>query len=239
MKILLTNDDGVNAKGIRALFEALKPIYDVTIVAPAREMNATSRSLTLKKPLKIKKIAPNIISVYGTPTDCVILGIYELLSSKPDIIISGINTCANLGEDVGYSGTVGAVIEGAMAKIPSIALSFFCEDDRETDDFDATIDFTYKVLKMIENGQWNNSCMVLNVNIPYMPKGIKITRLGKRSYEDIVSKHKNYYLIGGMRKDFIENETDIEACKGGYISVTPLTLDLTNYDAINSLKNIF
>jgi 5'-nucleotidase len=247
MKILLTNDDGANAKGIRVLYEAIKTTYNVTIVAPGKEANATSRSLTLKRPLKIKKISSDIIAVYGTPTDCVILGIHELLDVKPDIVISGINNCANLGEDVGYSGTVGAAIEGAMAGIPSIALSFFDEDDKGNTDFDAAVDFVHKAVKSLENGtprpggggQWNNPCMVLNVNIPYMPKGIRITRLGRRSYEDIVSKHKNCYLIGGTRKDFIENETDIEACKEGYISVTPLLLDLTNYDAINLLKGIF
>ncbi|MDD5530558.1 MAG: 5'/3'-nucleotidase SurE [bacterium] len=239
MKILLTNDDGVNANGIRGLYEAIKTTYDVTIIAPAKEANATSRSLTLRGPLKIKKLAPDIIAVYGTPTDCVVLGIHELLESKPDIVISGINNCANLGEDVGYSGTVGAAIEGAMSGIPSIALSFFNEDSRDFSDFDAAVDFIHKAVKALEDGRWNNPCMVLNVNIPYMPKGIRITKLGRRNYENIVSKHRNCYLIGGTRKDFIENETDIEACKESYISVTPLVLDLTNYDAINLLKGIF
>ncbi|MFA5032928.1 MAG: 5'/3'-nucleotidase SurE [bacterium] len=239
MKILLTNDDGFNAKGIRGLYEAIKTTYTVTIVAPGVEANATSRSLTLKRPLKIKRFASDIIAVYGTPTDCVILGVHELLDFKPDIVISGINSCANLGEDAGYSGTVGAAIEGAMSGIPSIALSFFNEDDKGSVDFDAAVDFVHKAVKSLEKGQWNNPCMVLNVNIPYLPKGIRITRLGRRNYEDIVSKHRNCYLIGGTRKDFIENETDIEACKEGYISVTPLLLDLTNYDAINLLKNVF
>lgn len=238
MKILLTNDDGVKAPGIRKVFDVLNHSYDVTVVAPAVVSNASSHSITLKRPLKIKRFSPKIIGVYGTPTDCVILGVYELLESRPDMIVSGINSCANLGEDVSYSGTVGAALEGATIGIPSLAVSFYNEDRHSSSDFESAIEFIMKTIELVKNGKWNKS-YVLNANIPYAPRGIKVTRLGKRGYEDVVSKQKNGYLIGGVRKDFVELGTDIEACKNGYISVTPLAIDLTDYDAIDFFKEIF
>lgn len=238
MRILLTNDDGVNAKGIRALFNALHPSHQVTIVAPAKERNASSHSITLKRPLKARKLASNIISVQGMPTDCVILGVYELIKERPELIISGINSCQNLGEDVSYSGTVGAALEGAIIGIPSIAISFYDEDNKDVYDFEAAIEFIHGAIKAIQIGKWKKS-YALNVNVPYIPKGVKITKLGKRGYEDVVTRRKNSYLIGGTRKDFFELGTDIEACKDGYISVTPLLLDLTDYDALELFKRIF
>lgn len=237
MRILLTNDDGVNATGIRRLYNALNGSHQVNIVAPAKERNASSHSITLRRPLKVKKLATNITSVQGLPSDCVILGVYELLKERPELIISGINSCPNLGDDVSYSGTVGAALEGAIIGIPSVAISFYNEG-RDAYDFEAAIEFIHKIIESIQKGEWNKPC-ALNVNVPYVPKGIRVTKLGRRGYEDVVAKHRSGYLIGGTRKDFFELGTDISACKEGYISVTPLLLDLTNYAAIELFERIF
>jgi 5'-nucleotidase len=230
MKILLTNDDGVKSIGIKLLFDVLSPIHEVTIVAPLKEKNATSHSLTLRKPLKIKKIGPKIIGVSGTPTDCVILAIYNLLSHLPDVLISGINLGANLGDDVTYSGTVGAAFEGTIIGIKSAAISFF---EPSKPDFYAAEKF---VLKLIEKIKDIPEGMFLNINIPSDPKGVKITRLGRRDYIDIIEQKRNGYLIGGTRIELKNSGTDFEACKQGYISITPLRTDLTYYETIETLK---
>ncbi|MCK4353057.1 5'/3'-nucleotidase SurE [candidate division WOR-3 bacterium] len=232
MRILLTNDDGVRSKGIKTLFDALSVKHQVAIVAPAKEMNAVSHSLTLKKPLKIKKLSPGIIGVYGTPTDCVILAVYNLLDDFPELLFSGINLGPNLGEDVTYSGTIGAALEGAIIGIPSIAMSFY---DAEHPDFDAGAECALKLVKIVTKVKFLKN-VVLNVNIPWHPKGIKVTKLGKRIYEDVVKEKKGKYLIGGMPKYFGECGTDLEACEQGYISITPLNIDLTHYEVIKKIK---
>jgi len=234
MRILLTNDDGVNSPGIRALFDELSGEHDVTIVAPMRTQNASSHSLTLRNPLKIKKISKKIIGVYGTPTDCVILAIYNLLDDLPELLLSGVNLGPNLGDDVTYSGTVGAAIEGANIGIPSVSLSFY---EPKNPDFKSTIMFILKLIKIIEKNKRIFSDMLLNVNIPHSPRGVRITKLGRREYENVVEEGKKGYLIGGDRKELIEAGTDFEACKKGYISVTPLLTDLTHYEAIKALKS--
>lgn len=236
MRILLTNDDGVKARGIRVLFDALNKRHNVTIVAPLRESNASSHSLSLKKVLKTKKIGPNIIGVDGTPTDCVILGIYNLLSESPELLISGINSGPNLGEDVSYSGTVGAAMEGAANGIPSVALSLYDENEP---DFEAGVKFTLNLIEIVKSKGWMGRGITLNVNIPPFPKGIRVTKLGKREYEDVVDEKRNGCIIGGVRKDILKPGTDISACKDGYISVTPLHTDLTCYEAIEPLKRLF
>ena len=221
MKILLTNDDGVRSKGIMTLFEALSSEHQVAIVAPAREMNATSHSLTLRRSLKVKKLKEGIISVYGTPTDCVILAVYNLLDDFPQLIFSGINSGPNVGEDVTYSGTVGAALEGGIIGISSVAISFY---DKGSPDYDTGMSFALKLAKIIgENSSFKD--IVLNVNIPWHPKGVKITKLGRRTYEDVVqNKGRGKYEIGGTVKYSGDQGTDLEACEQGYISITPLTL---------------
>ena len=231
MKILLTNDDGVSSMGLKILFDALSPMHEVTVVAPARSQNATSHSITLRRPLKIRRLNKNIISVYGTPADCIILAVYHLLDKLPDFIISGVNFGPNLGEDVMYSGTVGGATEGAIIGIPSVALSFY---EPKNPDFKSASEF---VLKIIEKVKSIPKDVVLNINIPYAPKGVKITCLGKREYVDVIEKRRGGYLIGGTRKDTIEQGTDFEACEQGYISITPLRINLTCYESIPELKD--
>ncbi len=234
MKILLTNDDGVNSPGIKTLFDALTDLHQVTVVAPAKPQNATSHSLTLKSPLKAKKIKKDIISVSGTPTDCVILAVYSLLDNLPDILLSGINSGPNLGDDVTYSGTVGAAIEGAIIGIPSVSLSFY---EKENPDFSAARKFVLKLIEKVEKNKGFFTDMFLNVNIPNSPRGVRITKLGRREYENVVEKKRLGYLIGGDRKELIEAGTDFGACKNRYISITPLRTDLTYYETIETLKS--
>ncbi|MDI6839955.1 MAG: 5'/3'-nucleotidase SurE [bacterium] len=233
MRILLTNDDGVRSNGIMTLFDTLSKEHKVTIVAPAKESNATSHSFTLKRSLRVKRLSPNIISVYGTPTDCVILAVYNLLDDFPELLFSGINSGPNLAEDVTYSGTVGAAFEGAIIGIPSIAMSFYGD---KPFDFDTGAEFALKLVKFVKENKFLKD-MVLNINIPWRPRGIKITKLARRNYENVVERRMGRYLIGGTPKYSDEPGTDLEACKQGYISVTPLCIDLTNYEAIKEIKN--
>jgi 5'-nucleotidase len=230
MRILLTNDDGVTSLGLKMLFNTLSRTHDVTVVAPARERSASSHSLTLRKRLKTRTLGRRITAVYGTPTDCVVLAIYYLLSELPDMVVSGVNLGANLGDDISYSGTVGAAFEGAFNGIPSMAISFV---EEKRPDFKAMDEF---VPGLIEKARNTPKDIVLNVNIPFEPKGVRITTLGKREYVDIVERRRNGYFIGGTRKESMGSGTDFKACHDGHVSVTPLRTDLTDYEAIETLK---
>jgi len=227
----LTNDDGVRSMGLKMLYDTLTPSHEVTIVAPLSSMNASSHSLTLRKKLKVKKFSPTIFGVKGTPTDCVLVGVYKLLPSFPDLVLSGVNLGANLGDDVTYSGTVGAAFESTLIGIKSAAISFF---EKEKPDFQTVKKF---VPKLIEKMKYLKEGVFLNVNIPYNPKGVKITKLGKRDYVNIIEEKGKTYLIGGERKDVITPGTDYHACKTGYISITPLKTDLTHYEFLNFISN--
>ena len=234
MRILLTNDDGVKSPSIKALFDALSGLHQVKMIAPAEPQNATSHSLTLRHSLKVKKIGKDKMCVYGTPTDCVILAIYNLLDELPELVLSGVNLGPNLGDDVTYSGTVGAAIEGTIIGIPSVALSFY---ELKNPDFHAATEFVLKLIEIIKNNKELFTDVLLNVNIPNSPKGVRITKLGKREYENVVERKNKEYLIGGERKELIESGTDFDACSKGYISITPLRTDLTCYETIKTLKS--
>lgn len=235
MKILLTNDDGVNAKGIRILYEVLSPNHDVILVAPSKEKNATSHSITLRTPLKVKKLSPDIISVNGTPTDCVMLAIYNFTKEIPDLLISGINHGPNLGDDVAYSGTVGAALEGAMLGIPSLAISF--TDEKECD-FKKGKEMVLSLVSLIEKNRFPPD-IFLNINIPYNLKGVKITKLGRRIYNNVVeSRGRGIYVIDGTPAETEgKTGTDIEAIEKGYVSITPLKIDITAYETIKTFKD--
>jgi len=232
-RILLTNDDGVDAKGIKILHDILSGKFAVLIVAPLRCCNAMSHAITLRRKINVKRISGNIIGVDGTPTDAVTFGVHEF--GKPDLLISGINDGPNLGEDVTYSGTVGAALEGAILGIPSIAVSFV--SDTEVDPVTLSkfiIDLAEKVLK---NGLPNG--IFLNVNIPPFPKGVKITRLGHRLYRDVLRKHSSTsFEITGEPVTLVESGTDIEAIEANYISITPLRIDLTAEEFIPKLREM-
>jgi 5'-nucleotidase len=244
MDILITNDDGIHAEGLRVLAEALRPLGHVTIIAPDREQSATSHSLTLHRPLRIREIADGILTVDGTPTDCVLLAVHGFLKRRPDLVVSGINHGPNMGNDVFYSGTVAAASEGAFLGIPAIALSMAAWKGGP---FETAGRVAGKLVPdLIRAGIPPGKCM--NVNIPALAwedlKGIRVTRLGIRVFRDVIvektdPRGKSYYWIGGEDPTWEHDETsDFTAVSEGYVSVTPLTFELTHYKGIVDLESI-
>lgn len=242
--ILVTNDDGIQANGIRALAEALAPLGTVSIIAPDREQSATSHALTLHRPLRVHAISDRVMSVDGTPTDAVLLGVHGFLKKKPALVVSGINHGPNMGSDVMYSGTVAAASEGTFLGIPSIAISLATWG--EADFGPAARVARNLVRQLLRKGIPENSC--LNVNIPPIPwgdlKGVRITRLGKRVYRDVIvektdPRGKLYYWIGGEEPTWEHDEaSDFTAVEEGFVSVTPLTFELTDYKGIVNLESL-
>lgn len=243
MKILVTNDDGINAPGIKALAKALETVGEVAVVAPDRERSAVSHALTLHQPLRAECLSPGRYSVDGTPTDCVNLGIHSLLDFHPDLVVSGINRGANLGDDVTYSGTVAAAMEATLMGIPAFAVSLVCS--KEHGDYSAAASFAAQLAgKIAENGLPKDT--FLNVNVPDIPAGRLdgplVTTQGKRRYEGTIvdkvdPRGRSYYWIGTTDLDFLDIEgSDFSAISRGHISVTPLHLDMTNHRSISLLK---
>ncbi len=249
MLILLTNDNGVYAEGLKALQKELRPFHEVYVVAPEKEMSATGHAITLHKPLRVAevKMRDGTISwaVNGTPSDCVKLAVKTILPHKPDIVISGINNGSNLGNDVFYSGTVSAAVEGYFMGFPAIAVSLLV-DSREPD-YSYAASYIRDLLdtlgsKIIEDK------LLLNINIPYLGpekiKGTKITKLGQRTYINVFDQRvdprgrKYYWMAGDLAEELADDELDTGATKNGFISITPLNLDLTNYAQIEELKKL-
>jgi 5'-nucleotidase len=242
MDILVTNDDGIHAAGVRALADAVSGLGDVTIIAPDREQSATSHSLTLHRPLRINRVGENMLAVDGTPTDCVLLGVHGYLKRKPGLVLSGINHGPNMGEDVSYSGTVSAAMEGTFLGIPSIAVSLATWTPQ---DFDPAKRIVRSLVgNLVRRGLPARLC--LNVNIPAVPaegiRGLKVTRLGRRVYHDVIVEKRDprgklYYWIGGEDVTWEHDETsDWNAVQAGYVSLTPLTLELTDYREMVELE---
>lgn len=242
--ILVTNDDGIQSEGLRALATALREVGDVTIVAPDREQSASSHSLTLHRPLRINKIEPGSYAVEGTPTDCVYVATRSLMKGdgRPALVCSGINKGSNLGDDIHYSGTVSAAFEGTVLGIPSMAVSMV---GRGPYQFKTAADFAAKLARrMLEEKLPGDT--LLNVNVPNVEPdkitGVAITRMGKRHYGDAVVENvdprgRKYYWIGGAELDAEDIQgSDCNAVLETRISVTPLHLDLTNYAAIDRLS---
>jgi 5'-nucleotidase len=241
--ILISNDDGIHSDGLRALAEALVPLGEVVAVAPDREQSASSHALTMHRPLRLKQAAPGFFSVDGTPTDCILLAVNRVLAGrKPDLLISGINKGGNLGDDILYSGTVSAAMEGARMGIPSFAVSLVARKDFK---YQAACSFSRKLAARILESN-DPSCLLLNVNIPNLAheqiKGVRITRQGKRLYNGAVvektdPRGQKYYWIGGEEPGHEElRDSDIEAVMEGWVSVTPLRLDLTDEGGMARLK---
>ena len=242
IEILVTNDDGIGADGIRALAKAMEMLGNVTIMAPDREQSATSHALTLHRPLRMRKISEREMSVDGTPTDAVLLGVHGFLKERPALVVSGINHGPNMGNDVLYSGTVAAASEGTFLGIPSIAISLATWD---TADFGpaARVARTL-VAQLLRLGLPARTC--LNVNVPAIPydqiKGVRVTRLGKRVYRDVIvektdPRGKLYYWIGGEEPTWENDDSsDFTAVENGYVSVTPLTFELTDYKELVDLE---
>jgi len=238
--ILVTNDDGIYSEGLRKLAEALKSVGDVVIVVPDREQSAASHALTLNRPLRLLEIETNEWIVDGTPTDCVNLAVLYLMKNKrPDVIVSGINFGPNLGDDVTYSGTISAAFEGALLDIPSIACSALVGEHFS---FDRCASMAAELTRIVLAGERNPS-VVLNVNFPVSEfKGVRITKLGKRMYgegviERLDPRGKKYFWIGGEPPVWHQGEgTDFEAVDRGFVSITPLHLDLTHHQSIEGLR---
>ncbi len=241
--ILVSNDDGVDAPGIKALAAELRKIGSVTVVAPNRERSAASHSLTVDVPLRANEIATGVVSVVGTPTDCVLLAIDNLMREPPDLVVSGINRGPNVGHDVTYSGTVAAAMEATIRGVAAIAISL---DHAESGKYDyAYAARVARELALLVLGNGLPPGTLLNVNVPNLPesevRGIEVARQGEQVYEDsIVPKSdprgRKYYWIGGYTSTSDdEADTDIAALKKGYVSVTPVHLDLTDYAAMDSI----
>ncbi|MBS4536246.1 5'/3'-nucleotidase SurE [Clostridium sp. D2Q-14] len=245
MNILITNDDGINAIGIRILAKELSNIGKVTIVAPDRERSASGHSITLHSPLRIVKTdiddRVEAYMVSGTPNDCIKIALESILDKKPDLIVSGINNGANLGTDILYSGTVSAAIEGGMHNIRSIAISASYDENKIN--YEGAKYYSCKLINFIMNLK---DGLIFNVNIPSINKedikGILMTELGIRKYKNKYLKRedpmgKNYYWLDGELMD-IKNKinSDIKAIENKYISITPLYFDLTDYKSLEKLK---
>ena len=240
MRILLTNDDGVNAPGLNVLYEALKQDHEIFVVAPEHEMSGTSHGITVYQPLMVKKIKEGWFSVDGKPADCVKLAVLELIKKPLDVIISGINPGINVGMNVHYSGTVAAAMEGIFMGIPSVAISI---DPAEKPDFLFAGNFMLKFLRCFKK-EARKPNIVLNINIPGIKpdkiSGVKITRQSTVRLDECYEKIKDprgriYYWLGGY--GFIGNndeESDVEAIKNNTISITPLSYDMTEKEPIIS-----
>ncbi len=243
MKILVTNDDGIHAPGIEALAEALRGVGEVAVVAPDRERSAVSHALTLHHPLRAECLGPGRFAVDGTPTDCVNLGIHSLLDFHPDLVVSGINRGANLGDDVTYSGTVAAAMEATLMGIPAFAISLVCREGHG--DYGAAAAFAARLAgTVVARGLPADT--FLNVNVPDLRADQLlpplITTQGKRRYEGTIvdkvdPRGRCYYWIGTADLAFLDIQgSDSAAISAGHISVTPLHLDLTNRSSIDMLR---
>lgn len=243
MKILVSNDDGVTAPGIRALSEALSAVAEVLTVAPDRNCSGASNSLTLTNPLRINKLDNGYISVNGTPTDCVHLAIRELYEVEPDMVVSGINAGANMGDDTLYSGTVAAAMEGRFLGLPAVAVSLV---GRELTHYDSAAAYAVKIIMGLKKHPIASD-QILNINVPDLPldeiKGIRVTRLGARHKAEGMVRARDphgreVFWLGppGIELD-VGEDTDFYAVSQGYVSITPLTVDLTAYRQLSQLQH--
>jgi len=241
--IMLTNDDGVHAPGLKILFQQSLDLGKTVIVAPEHDNSAASHSLTMSRPLRVREIAENIYTINGTPTDCVTIGIGKILPQKPDLVISGINPGPNLGDDVSYSGTVSAAIESTMLGIPSIAVSLAAES--EPLHYGTAAAFVARLAKIIL-GKGLPKDTLLNVNVPNTAsegiEGVAFTRRGRRLYDDAIKEtfdpwgRKHYWIGGGTPSFDAGEDTDSAAISVNKISITPMHLDPTNYEALKFLQ---
>ena len=242
MTILVTNDDGIFAPALMRLKAELAPLGRVIIVAPDRDQSATSHSLTLHRPFRIHRHDTDVYSVDGTPTDCVVTAYYGLLDETPNMVISGINHGPNMGEDVFYSGTVAAAIEGTLQGAASMAVSLVT---RDLTDFAGPAAFVARLTRSVMDHGLKPR-QLLNVNMPHLPQdqiqGVRITRLGSRTYRDTLVRKvdprgREYYWIGGQDPVWDSRpESDFDAVHAGWISVTPMRLDLTDDSALEAMR---
>ncbi len=244
VKILVSNDDGILAGGIKLLEDVARSVGDtVTVVAPDRQQSAASHALTMGRPLRPVKLSDDRYQVDGTPTDCVLIALEVLLESKPDFVFSGVNHGANMGEDVLYSGTVAAAMEGLSVGIPSMAISYVGYEDEH---MDTHRDWLKRLMEDVVRVRDFPAETLLNVNLPPIPgdkiRGIKVTTLGRRVFSDSLKRmndpwgRETYWIGGGKSSWSGGEESDFRAIADGYISVTPLHVDLTNYKLLESVR---
>jgi len=241
MHFLISNDDGITARGIQVLSERMGELGKVTIVAPDQDRSGASNSLTLDSPVRIHQIGPRTFQVKGTPTDCVHIALTGLLERDPDMVISGINSGANLGDDVIYSGTVAAAMEGRFLGLPAIAISLVTDKPMH---YDTAAEAVARVVGRLSSNPLPADT-ILNINVPDIPwdqvNGFEVTRLGHRhraepTIREIDPRGRPMYWIGpaGAEQDAGPG-TDFDAVKRGYVSITPIDVDLTRYEALEQV----
>lgn len=247
MRLLCTNDDGILAHGLDCLVRAAEPLGEVTVVAPDREQSATSHSLTLHHPVRPIRRGDRRWQIDGTPTDCVVVAVEGLMDARPDFVLSGVNHGQNMGEDVLYSGTVAAAMEGLILGIPAIAISYAGGDLRA--DVSALADFVEPLRDLLAHLTALPAFprdTLLNVNLPPRAseiRGVKLTRLGRRVYSNSLQAMKDpwgreiYWIGGGSITWTGEPDSDFQAVADGYISVTPLHLDLTHFGMLETARD--
>jgi 5'-nucleotidase len=235
-RILVTNDDGVRSEGLTALADALRPLGEVIVVAPAKEASAVGHALTLHFPLRLEELEPGVYAVDGTPTDCVNIAVAVVFKGLPDLVVSGINKGWNLGDDITYSGTVSGALEGALLGVPSLAVSL--KRTRERMDFAQAAQAAARIAEIVlKKGLPPRT--FLNINVPkHVTHGFRVTVQAKRNHVTSVServdpKHRAYYWIDEAQDEWeAHDRSDYKAVRDGYISVTPLQPDLTAHDAL-------
>lgn len=251
MRVLLTNDDGINADGIVLLESVVQNLSnDVYVVAPDNNRSGASHAMTIESPIRIRHHGGKHYSVNGTPTDSIVMALYSILDKKPDFIFSGINCDSNLAEDVSYSGTIGAALEGAIIGIPSVAISQKIKINQPID-WSVSKHFCEDVLKIIVQKVEIPSYTILNVNFPSVPvsevKGIRVTKQGKREIKNELVEStdpwgRNYFWRGvghyRHKEDEKDIDTDLGAVNAGYISITPISVDMTCYTFIDKLREV-
>ncbi len=242
MKILMSNDDGVFAKGLAVLHDTIASEHDVTVIAPDRNCSGASNALSLHQPLRIQQMESGFYSVNGTPSDCVHLGVNRFLEEDPELVVSGINHGANLGDDVIYSGTVAAATEGRYMGLPAIAVSLVGKDGKH---FETAAKVVLDIIAKLQRHPLPAN-QILNVNVPDIPyeelKGIKVTRQGRRHRAEGMVKDTDpfgrqifWYGPAGAEQDAGPG-TDFEAVASHYCSVTPLSVDMTAYQSLDDMK---
>lgn len=243
MHILVTNDDGIHSPGLAALVQALSAVGQVWVVAPDRERTAVAHAVTLHKPLRLHRLAPRTFSVNGTPVDCVNLALVKVMPKPPVMVVSGINKGVNLGDDVMYSGTVSGAMEGTILGVPSLAIS---QQGQDRFRFAVGARYAERVVRLVlEQGLPEET--LLNVNIPDLPrrsiKGVRITCLSRRRFDNpIIEKldphGRKYYWIAGTRTSWSRSkDADHEALEEGFVSITPIHLDVTHYGVLDKFRS--
>ena len=238
--ILITNDDGIHSPGLTALKQALASLGRVVTVAPDRDNSAISHALTMNRPLKLTELENDVYTLDGTPTDCVSIGLSKVLDRKPDLLVSGINNGPNIGDDITYSGTVSAAIEGTMYAVSSMAVSMAGDPPIKYARADAVVRGLAEIV--MRHGLPANT--LVNVNIPdtINPKGIRVTRQGRRIWQQAVHEVKDprgrvhYWIGGGTPLLDSGRDTDVQVLSEGYVTISPIHLDLTNHEGISYFR---